>query len=204
MLHQVEAPCTMSSWRRQEQLVQASRCSPHLFLPLLLTQETLQAAPLPVSPCCPSGSRENPNPSCPAWPRDPHLSTEQRAGARHRSSAAQWGCPQGIHRRLVFPKTSACKGGQLLLTHYGLEKCKVCVFFYPFPLQNIYSPLPPRAFFFFFGNYLKTNRRRVNRDERGYWFTRSLPSSWRQASCMAPGAAGQGAATGCGRELSPW
>lgn len=52
----------------------------------------------------------------PLLPRDPHLHIGQRAGARHRSSAAQWGCPQGIHRRLVFPETSACKGGQLLVT----------------------------------------------------------------------------------------
>lgn len=92
-----------------------------------------------------------------------------------------WSCPWGTCGSLWFTGDFSLCHWRVSTIHsvWTLEECKVCVFFYHFPLQNT----SPFMLFFFspFGNCLKTNRRWVNRDERGYWFTRSIPCSHRWA-----------------------
>lgn len=117
-----------------------------------------------------------PPPTChllPRWSPDPGatiLSWGTLSGSLPRGARAA-GCPprrrvvaslENPGEPLIFRETSAAVPEKESI-HSSLQKCQVFVFFYPFPLQNAYSPPPTQPqrclMLFFLGNHLKTNRR---------------------------------------------
>lgn len=161
-----ESPLSDKLTEKPGKFMKASCCSQCFFLPLPLARQSLQEAFLLIS------SNPHAVPGHAPTLESPSLTCHQ---------LAQWspapGCP-GVYARaagcpclwkvvaslanpgepLIFRETSAIASGKKDI-HFLLQRCQVCILFYPFLLQNIYYPSPPSQrclvlsfpiFFFFF------------------------------------------------------